>query len=50
MFFRKLETVVGHMELLGAYLNHAYVYAHIYTYIYIKILHCKIERDLFVPL
>lgn len=49
MFFRKLENVVEHMELLGVYLNHAYVYAHIYTHIY-KILHCKTEQDLFVPL
>lgn len=47
MFFRKLETVVGHTELLGAYLNHAYVYA--YIYVYMK-LHCKIEQDLFVAL
>lgn len=48
MFFRKVETVVGHMELLGAYLNCVYIYAHIY--IYKKILHCEIKRDSVVPL
>lgn len=34
--------VVGCMVLLDAYLNHVYVYAHIYTQMYIyKTLHCN---------
>lgn len=45
MYFRRLETMDGHVALLGGCLNHVYIRAHVLTH---KVPHCKSERDYFV--